>query len=170
MPRTRRRHERGQGLAEFAIVLPVFLLIVFAIIDLGRVIWATDNITNAAREGARYASIHGGSEVLAAFCPTGPGLSGTPAPGCAAWSPDSKEPTRAATRGYLVAAGGSTTVWVCYYVTTACSGNTDEAGVSNARGTYVTVTVQSTVGILTGRLVGLSGFTVNAHSTVLVNN
>ena len=30
--------------------------------------------------------------------------------------------------------------------------------------------IQSTVPILTGRLVGLTGFTVNAHSTVLVNN
>ena len=32
------------------------------------------------------------------------------------------------------------------------------------------ITVQSTVPILTGKLIGLSGFTVNAHSTVLVNN
>jgi len=161
---------RGQSLAEFAIVLPIFLLVVFGMIDIGRVIWATDNITNAAREGARYASIHGGSEVLESFCPTGPSLAGTPQPGCAAWSPDSKEPTRTATRNFLVASGSSTTVWVCYYATTACSGNTDESGVTNARGVYVTVTVQAVVPILTGSLLGMSGFTVNAHSTVLVNN
>jgi hypothetical protein len=164
------RLDDGQGLAEFAIVLPIFLLIVFGMIDIGRVIWATDNITNAAREGARYASIHGGSGVLASFCPTGPSLSGTAAPGCPAWSPDSKEPTRIATRAYLVAAGSSTTVWVCYYATTACSGNADQTGATNGRGSYVTVTVQASVPIVTGRFVGLSGFTVNAHSTVIVNN
>jgi TadE-like protein len=160
----------GQGLAEFAIVLPIFLLIVFGMIDIGRVIWATDNITNAAREGARYASLHGGSGVMASFCPTGPSLSGTPQTGCAAWSPDSKEPTRKATRAFFVAAGASTTVWVCYYATTACSGNTDETGATNGRGSYVTVTVQATVPVLTGRLLGMSGFTVNAHSTVIINN
>jgi hypothetical protein len=178
LPRLRRRSGRfddGQGLAEFAIVLPVFLLIVFGMIDVGRVIWATDDITNAAREGAHYASLHGGtfcSATLSASicCPTGPSLSGTPAPGCPTWSPDTKEPTRKATRAYFVAAGTGTTVWVCYYTTTACSGNTDQSGASNARGTYVTVTVQSTVPILTGSLIGLHGFTVNAHSTVLVNN
>ena len=163
-----RRDERGQGLAEFAIVLPVFLLIVFGMIDVGRVIWATDDITNAAREGARYASIHGGS--FFTTCPAGPSLAGTPAPSCPAWSPDSKEPIRTATRAYFVAAGGSQTVWVCYYTSTACSGNTDQSGATNTRGSYVTVTVQATVPLVTGRFIGLAGFTVNAHSTVLVNN
>ena len=171
----RTRRDRGQGLAEFAIVLPVFLLIVFGAIDLGRVIWATDDITNAAREGARYASTHGGTWCSATgsagyCCPTGPGLSGTPQPSCSTWTPDSKEPTRVATRAFFVAAGGSTTVQVCYYTSTACAGDTDESGATNARGTYVTVTVQATVPILTGTLIGLHGFTVNAHSTVLVNN
>jgi hypothetical protein len=162
--------ERGQGLVEFALVLPIFLLVIFGIIDIGRVIWATDNITNAAREGARYASIHGDASVLQSFCPTGPGLPGTPSTGCPAWSPDSKEPTRVAARAFLVASGSSTTVSVCYYTTTACSGNSDQTGATNTRGTYVTVTVQATVPILTGTLLGRSGFTVNAHSTVLVNN
>jgi hypothetical protein len=166
----RTRFDGGQGLVEFALVLPVFLLIVFGMIDVGRVIWATDDITNAAREGARYASVHGGSDLTKTFCPTGPSLAGTPQPSCSAWSPDSKEPTRVATRAYFVAAGGSTTVRVCYYTTSACSGDTDQSGASNVRGTYVTVTVQATVPILTGTLLGLHGFTVNAHSTVLVNN
>jgi hypothetical protein len=173
--RTLRRRDDGQGLAEFAIVLPVFLIVVFGMIDVGRVIWATDDITNAAREGARYASLHGGTWCSASgsttvCCPTGPNLTSTPAPGCATYSPDSKEPTRIATRAYFVAAGRSSTVWVCYYTTSVCSGNTDQTGATNSRGTYVKVTVQSTVPILTGSLVGLHGFTVNAHSTVLINN
>jgi Flp pilus assembly protein TadG len=54
-----RRSDRskGQELAEFAIVLPLLLLIVFGVLDLGRLFHALITITNAAREGARYAMI-----------------------------------------------------------------------------------------------------------------
>jgi len=165
---TLRKDSRGQGLAEFAIVLPIFLVVVFGMIDIGRVVWATDNITNAAREGARFASVHGGSFISA--CPVGPSLAGTPAATCPAWSPDSKQPVRDAARAFFDPSNGAATVWVCYYTTTSCSGDTDQSGASNARGTYVTVTIQMSVPVLTGSLLGMAGFTVNAHSTVLVNN
>lgn len=167
--RSRRDAEaRGQGLAEFALVLPIFLLVVFGMIDVGRVVWATDNITNAAREGARFASVHGGSFISA--CPVGPNLTGTPAPTCPAWAPDSKQPVRDAARAFFDPTNGGATVRVCYYTTASCTGDADQSGATNARGTYVTVSIQMSVPILTGRLLGLSGFTVNAHSTVLVNN
>jgi len=164
----RPRNRRGQSLAEFAIVLPVFLLIVFAMIDIGRVIWASDDLAHAAREGARYASVHGNSFLVT--CQTGPGLTATLAPSCSPWSPDVKEPTRVATRGYLIAPGTGVTISVCYYATTACSGNADQTNVIAQRGAYVTVTVTSTVPILTGALLGWSGFAVSGSSTVLVNN
>lgn len=166
--RRNRDETTGQSLAEFALVLPIFLLVVFGMIDVGRVVWATDNITNAAREGARFASIHGGSVISA--CPVGPNLAGTPAATCPAWSPDSKQPIRNAARAFFDPTNSGATIWVCYYTTTSCSGDTDQSGATNNRGTYVTVTIQMSVPILTGKLLGLSGFTVNAHSTVLVNN
>jgi hypothetical protein len=61
-PRNLHRHRssngsRGQELAEFAIVLPLLLLVVFGIMDLGRLFHSLITITNAAREGARYAMI-----------------------------------------------------------------------------------------------------------------
>ena len=47
----------GQSLVEFALILPVFLLILFGIIEFGR-LWEISNIaTSAAREGARVAAI-----------------------------------------------------------------------------------------------------------------
>lgn len=68
-----RRHRmsrtRGQALAEFAIVAPVFFLILFAIIDFGRYVYYTQILSNAAREGARYAIVHGELGIP----PTGPG-------------------------------------------------------------------------------------------------
>ena len=48
---------RGAAALEFALVLPVLLLIVFGITEFGRA-WMTKNImTQAAREGARYGAV-----------------------------------------------------------------------------------------------------------------
>lgn len=44
----------GQGLVEFALTLPILILILLGVLDLGRVYFATMTVTNAAREGARY--------------------------------------------------------------------------------------------------------------------
>jgi Flp pilus assembly protein TadG len=49
----RRTRTRGQSLVEFALVVPVFLMIAFGIIDFGLAFDASIGITNAAREGAR---------------------------------------------------------------------------------------------------------------------
>lgn len=46
--------ERGQEAVELAIVLPLLVLIVFGVLDLGRAFHAAIVITNAARVGARY--------------------------------------------------------------------------------------------------------------------
>lgn len=50
------RRTAGQGAAEFALVLPVLLLLVFVIIALGRLLHAWLAIENGARFAARYAS------------------------------------------------------------------------------------------------------------------
>ena len=56
--RIRRRSERGQGLVEFALVFPVFILLLFGILDLGRAVYAYNTIGDAAREGARVAIVN----------------------------------------------------------------------------------------------------------------
>jgi hypothetical protein len=172
MSRIRRRwidrDAAGQGLVEFALVIPIFLVIVFAVFDVGRVVWARDSLTSAAREAARYASVHGGAKVT--VCPTGPSLGSTPASGCPTWTPDSKEPTRIQARSFATAGGGSVTVTVCYYTTTPCTGNTDETKATNGRGEFVTVKITSTVSLVTGSFLGLSNFSVSGESTVIINN
>jgi Flp pilus assembly protein TadG len=150
-----RGHSKGQALVEFAVVIPIFLLILFGALDLGRVIWANDIVANAAREGARYASVHGSSELTQVA---------------------SKDEIRAHTLESLVAAGQSPVVTVCYASVqiatqkSGCSGSQDESGASNRRGALVTVNVTTTVEIFTGSLLGMSNFTVNGTSTVLINN
>jgi TadE-like protein len=52
-----RQRSRGQTLVEFALVFPVFIFLLFAVIDGGRFVFATSAVSNAAREGARLASV-----------------------------------------------------------------------------------------------------------------
>jgi len=51
--------ERGQSLVEFALVVPIFLVLLFALVDFGRGFQAWIEVTNAAREGARVGALHG---------------------------------------------------------------------------------------------------------------
>ncbi len=52
----RKVRDRGSAAVEFALVLPLLLLIVFGIIDLGRALNAQITLTEAAREGVRLAA------------------------------------------------------------------------------------------------------------------
>ena len=49
---------RGQALVEFALAIPLFLLLLVGIFDLGRAVFAYNTLTNAAREGARLAIVN----------------------------------------------------------------------------------------------------------------
>jgi Flp pilus assembly protein TadG len=55
---TPRRRQRGQSLAEFALVMPIFLVLVMGIVDFGMGLKSWISITNAAREAARWGAIH----------------------------------------------------------------------------------------------------------------
>jgi Flp pilus assembly protein TadG len=56
--RTPRRRTRGQALVEFAFVFPVFALMAFAFIDIGRAVFAYNTLTEAARQGTRVAVVN----------------------------------------------------------------------------------------------------------------
>jgi Flp pilus assembly protein TadG len=51
------RSQRSQALVEFAVVSPLFLLVVFSAIDISRLLYAYTAISSAARDGARTASL-----------------------------------------------------------------------------------------------------------------
>ena len=56
------KDERGTAMVEFAIVAGlIFIPLVFGIIEFGRLVWAKNMVTAAAREGVRYAIVHGSS-------------------------------------------------------------------------------------------------------------
>ena len=51
----------GVDLVEFALVLPLFLLLMFALIDLGRYYWIRETVESAIRQAGRYAVTGQGS-------------------------------------------------------------------------------------------------------------
>jgi hypothetical protein len=52
-----REKDKGQGMAELALVLPVLLLVVFGMIEMARLVQTYLAVQHAAREGARYAVV-----------------------------------------------------------------------------------------------------------------
>lgn len=179
---TMKRGAAGQATVEFAIVLPLFLTLVLAIFDIGRVIWARNSLENAAREGARYAIVHGDS--IGQSCPVGPsaGIYST-APTASSACPfpaPSKQSVYDQVRAFAWAAGGrpsscttadTTTTGPCITVCygTSCSGDTNATS-TTIRGTSVTVTASSRLDLILPRLLGISGFNVSGTTTMLVNS
>jgi len=143
-------------------VAPLFFLMVFGTIDIGRVIWANDAVANAAREGARYASVHAGS--------VNPDFGGLT-------TLATKDEIRAHALNFVIAAGASSSVTVCYASAATlanqgagCAGDVDEAGVGNERGNLVNVKVTSHVPTILGSFFGAGSWTVTGESMVLINN
>ena len=55
--RARRQREGGQALVEFALVVPVFLILLLGIVDFGWALRSWITVTNSAREGARTGAV-----------------------------------------------------------------------------------------------------------------
>lgn len=82
------KNERGTTMAEFALIAAVFFMIIFGIIEFGRLLYTHNALTDAARRGARYAALHkeadedcvknivvyGETHVNSTCAPTGPAL------------------------------------------------------------------------------------------------
>jgi len=52
-----RSRARGQALVEFALVVPLFLLVLFGILDMSRFVYNSNALNEAAREGARQGTV-----------------------------------------------------------------------------------------------------------------
>lgn len=57
--RTSRKNRRGTSAVEFAVVAPVFFMLVFGMIEFGRLVMVQQILTNAVREGTRRAILPG---------------------------------------------------------------------------------------------------------------
>ena len=62
------RSQAGQALVEFSLAVIVLMVLVIGVVEAGRAVWNYNTLSNAVREGSRYAIVHGG----AAADPAGP--------------------------------------------------------------------------------------------------
>ncbi len=138
----------GQALAEFAMVAPMFVLMLMAIMEGGRFVFYYEMLSSATREGARYAIVHGSNS----SCPSGPMPGGATNP-C---DPPGNN-VKTATRDAAIGIAGTGQLFV----------SDPQWPVSNARGEDVTVAIQYTY---TPLLPVLPAITISAESTLVINN
>ena len=148
------RRRRGQALVEFSLVAPIFFFLIFGIIDFGRYVYYVQVLNNAAREGARYAIVHGGLSLD----PTGP-PSADP----------SGDKVKAVVRKYLVGVVGQSTELTINVCWKPKNGIGAVCGGDNSRESPVQVTVdyqfRSAIPI-----VPIPPLNVQGASTLVVNN
>lgn len=142
----RRPRSRGQSLVEFALILPVMLLLVGGAIDLGRLFYSQITIADAAREGALWAVQHPGS--WNSGCDSTKAVSAS-------------NPNQVVCRSVGEATGGFVTVTAADVSCSAAQppAVTACAGAIPAAGANVWVTVQGTFKLVMG------GVTFNLNST-----
>jgi Flp pilus assembly protein TadG len=153
------RRPAGQAMVEFALVAPMFFLLLFGIVEAGRFIFYYENLSHATREGARYAIVNGANTI---GCPSGPAAPGTPA--CD--TSGANVVTRVRQTAFGVPSTGISVERCWWY--TACDFATHGDG-DNARGASVTVTASYTYSSLIP-LVPLPPITVTAESSLVINN
>ena len=74
--RRERHDDHAQALVEMALMLPVLVLLLIGIFDLGRAVWLSNSLATAVREGTRYGVVHGALSAT----PAGPGSATYTAP------------------------------------------------------------------------------------------
>jgi Flp pilus assembly protein TadG len=146
-------------MVEFALVAPMFFLLLFGIIEAGRFIFYYETLSNATREGARYAIVNGANTL---GCPSGP-----PAPGSSPCDSAGNNVVTRVRQAALGVSGTGVTVDRCWWYT-ACNVGTHGDG-DNARGATVTVTASYTYRSLIP-LVPLPPINVSAESSLVINN
>jgi Flp pilus assembly protein TadG len=57
-PARPRHHERGASAVEFALLVPLLVMLVFGVIDFGIVLAQKQSLSSGARAGARYGSVN----------------------------------------------------------------------------------------------------------------
>lgn len=138
-----RRFSRGVAVVEFALVAPLFFLVLFSIVEAARFVFYYEVLNNATRDGARYAIVHGENS----FDPTGPGSS----------DPSGADVVARVKQSALGVLGTGVTVTPTWTPAT------------NERGTTVNVHASYTYSTVIP-IVPLPAMTVEAESTLVINN
>lgn len=148
------RRQRGQALAEFALVAPLLFIVILAIIEGGRFVFYSELLNNATREGARYAIVHGANS----SCPSGPAP-----PGETNFCDVPGDNVKAAVREAAISLVGVGDLFVSPPTWTN----------HNGRGEHVTVRVDYTYDPLVKTVIGVDlipSIPISAESTLVIHN
>jgi Flp pilus assembly protein TadG len=93
-----RSHLKGQTYAEFALCAVVVLILIFGVVNFSLVVYAYNFVSYAAREGARFAAVHGSSnpppahsaDITNLISAEGYGLNGGNLKVSTTWSPNNQ--------------------------------------------------------------------------------
>lgn len=160
-----RRGQGGQSLAEFAMIAPLFFLLLFGIIEAGRFIYYYETLSNATREGARYAIVNGARS----FTPTGPD-GGTPFTSDDPTGADVVQKVRNAAVGIV---GSQVIVDRCWWYSQCAFKAVPFVPGDYGDGNFLrgaTVTVRATYTYSTILPLPLPSITVQAESSLVINN
>ncbi len=166
------RLARGQALAEFALVIPILVLLILAVIEGGRFVFYLHSLEHAAREGARYAIVHG--ENAFDKCPSGPLPPGSNANNCDPDGDNVRDVVAEASFG-LSGAGGLTYGWPddprfpLYYVQAPSPGNPDGTPGYNTTGNTVTVRLRYVYPPLVP-IDFIPPITISVETSLVINN
>src|SRR4051794_7966741 len=138
----------GQALVEFALIAPIFFILLFGIIEGGRFLFYYETLNNATREGARFAIVNGANSLV---CPTGTPYPGSPP--CDPLGNNVVQKVRASATGMTGSAITVTRAWLP----------------DNGRGSMVTVGATYAYRTLVP-LLPLPTITVQAESSLVINN
>jgi hypothetical protein len=167
--RGRGDRSRGQALVEFAVAAPIIFVLVFGTIEAGRFIFYYQLVSDAAREGARYAIVHGSRS----DCPSGPPPPGETNP-CDPSGANVKAAVDEAALGF--ASAGELVVFDPVWTSRGILSPPQRGDAStggNGRGDHVTVFVDFTYDPILKQIADVSlipQVTVSAESTLVINN
>jgi Flp pilus assembly protein TadG len=162
-----RHRSRGQSLVEFALVIPVFMLVVLGLIDAARLVYLNSTVSQAAREGARVGSVE--SSYRGSTDSACGSLGGPVCP-----SNDSALLThiRAGANRMMVPFGAVDNVYMSCVASTATPPNgtwTSSACTTNSSGNVMSVRVTSVFHPLTPFLSDMVGLTLSGSATMTIN-
>lgn len=139
------RSQAGQSLTEFALLLPLLVLVLLGVVEVARIYESYVTITNAAREGARYGIEH-------------PTITGD----CATDKTIKYRTCQEAANSDITLTSGDITV--------SCPDASGGDCSAAATGTRITVTVNYTYSFLTTYLFGVGQMTISNYATMAITN
>jgi Flp pilus assembly protein TadG len=167
---------RAQALVEFVLVAPIFFVLLFSIIEFGRAVYYIQILNNAAREGARYAIVHGNESTDPTGPPPGYPLKTNADP----FAGDVKLAVKNFAIGVIGSVGTSDfVVTVCYLApgtTHVCPDNNvgnDMGTGNNGRSNppqNINVAVKYTYRPIISGIVPLPSFTLSGGSSLVINH